>query len=69
MSGINVLLSNRRQQVLINQAEATVKRLDDLIDVDAANSVDGAVLVFNASTQRFETSILLNKQTIDGGIY
>jgi len=69
MSGINVTLSNRRQQVLINQAQAIVKGLDDLIDVDASNNVDGALIIYNATTQMFESSILLNKQTIDGGSY
>jgi hypothetical protein len=69
MSGINVLLSNRRQQVLINQADATIKNLDDILDVDASNNVDGALIIFNSTTQKFESSITLNKQTIDGGIY
>jgi len=69
MSGINVTLSNRRQQVLINQAQAIVKGLDDLNDVDASNNVDGALIIYNAATQMFESSILLNKQTIDGGSF
>lgn len=69
MSGINVLLSNRRQQVLINQAEATVRRLDDLIDVDTTNKVEGSILVYNSTTQLFETTLFLTNQTIDGGSY
>jgi DNA-binding LacI/PurR family transcriptional regulator len=69
MSGINVTLSNRRQQVLINQAEQTVRRLGDLLDVDTTNKVDGAIIVYNALTQNFEASLVLNNQTIDGGSY
>lgn len=68
MSGINVVLSNQRPRVLINQAQP-IKSIDDLLDVDASTKVDGSILIYNASTQRFETSLLLNKQTIDGGIY
>jgi len=69
MSGINVTLSNRRQQVLINQAEQTVRRLGDLLDVDTSGKVDGAIIVYNALTQNFEASLILNNQTIDGGSY
>jgi hypothetical protein len=69
MSGINVTLSNRRQQVLINQAEQTVRRLGDLLDVDTSNKVDGSIIVYNALTQNFEASLALNNQTIDGGSY
>jgi hypothetical protein len=69
MSGINVTLSNRRQQVLINQAEQTVRRLGDLFDVDTSNKVDGSIIVYNALTQNFEATLVLNNQTIDGGSY
>lgn len=69
MSGINVTLSNRRQQVLINQAEQTVRRLGDLLDVDTSGKVDGAFIVYNATTQTFEASLFLDRQTIDGGSY
>ena len=67
-SGINVALSNQRQQVLINQAQP-IKSIGDLIDVDTSTKVDGSILIYNATTQKFETSLLLDKQTIDGGIY
>ena len=69
MNAINVTLSNRRQQVLINQAQATIKRLDDLINVDTTNKVDGSLIIYNAATQMFESSLLLDKQTIDGGSF
>lgn len=68
MSGINVLLSNRRQQVLINQATPTLN-LDDLLDVDVGNKVDGSILVYNATTQVFEATLTLTNQIIDGGSY
>ena len=69
MSGINVVLSNQRPKILINQSEAIVKRIGDLIDVDTTNKVDGSILIYNATTQKFEASLILNKQIIDGGIY
>lgn len=69
MSNINVTLSNRRPQILITQNEAIVKRLDDILDVNATNPQNGAVLVYNSATQLFETTVLLFGQTIDGGSY
>lgn len=69
MSNINVTLSNRRPQILITQNEAIVKKLDDILDVNATNPQNGAVLVYNSTTQLFETTTLLFGQTIDGGSY
>ena len=68
MSGINVVLSNQRRNVLINQAQP-IKSIADLIDVDTSNKTDGSILIYNASTQKFEASLVLDKQDIDGGIY
>lgn len=68
MSGINVVLSNKRQNVLINQAQP-IKGIGDLVDVDISNKTDGSILIYNATTQKFEASLLLDKQNIDGGIY
>jgi hypothetical protein len=67
-TGINVALSNQRQKVLINQAQP-IRSIGDLIDVDISDKVDGSLLIYNASTQKFEASLLLDKQDIDGGIY
>jgi hypothetical protein len=43
------------------------RRLGDLTDVDTTNLQDGSVLVYNASTTKFETTITLEKQIINGG--
>jgi hypothetical protein len=67
-SGINVALSNQRQKVLINQGQP-IKGIGDLVDVDTSTKVDGSILIYNAITQKFETSLLLDKQTIDCGTY
>jgi hypothetical protein len=67
-TGINVALSNQRQKVLINQSQP-IKSIGDLIDVDTSGKVDGSLLIYNASTQKFEASLILDKQDIDGGIY
>ena len=42
-------------------------RLGDLTDVDTTNLQDGSVLVYNSSTTKFETTITLEKQIINGG--
>ena len=43
------------------------RRLGDLTDVDTTNLQDGSVLVYNSSTTKFETTITLEKQIINGG--
>jgi hypothetical protein len=43
------------------------RRLGDLTDVDTTNLQDGSVLVYNSATTKFETTITLEKQIINGG--
>lgn len=43
------------------------RRLGDLTDVDTTNLQDGSVLVYNSSTTKFEATITLEKQIINGG--
>jgi len=43
------------------------RRLGALTDVDTTNLQDGSVLVYNSSTTKFETTITLEKQIINGG--
>ena len=43
--------------------------LAGLTDVDAATRVDGSVLVYNESSEKFETKTVLEEQTINGGQY
>ena len=41
--------------------------LADLADVESSGLVDGAVLVYNASTQKWTVQRILDKQIIDAG--
>ena len=43
------------------------RRLGDLTDVDTTNLQDGSVPVYNSSTTKFEATITLEKQIINGG--
>lgn len=40
-----------------------------LTDVDAATRVAGSILVYNESSEKFETKTVLEEQTINGGQY
>jgi hypothetical protein len=52
--------------VLVNQSRQ-VRRIADLIDVDLMGLEDGSLLIYNATSEKFEASILLEKQNINGG--
>lgn len=43
--------------------------LGSIIGVDLTTASDGALLIYNLSTQKFEASTVLSKQEIDAGIY
>lgn len=43
--------------------------LDDVIDVQATNPVDGSILIYNANTARWIAGRLLEKQIIESGQY
>lgn len=51
----------------IRTSSFQLRRLGDLTDVDTTNLQDGSVLVYNSSTTKFETTITLEKQIINGG--
>lgn len=46
-------------------------RLADLLDVDASGASDGAVLLYNGDSQKFEATTEMdnNKTNINGGHY
>lgn len=48
--------------------QATVS-IDDIRGVDTTGKVDGSVLVYNASTEKFEATLDLEKQNINGGSF
>jgi hypothetical protein len=41
--------------------------LSDLADVDLSDLQDGSLLIYSSTSEKFEASILLEKQNINGG--
>ena len=58
-----------RNQVALNQSNLlrTIGSLNNLADVDTSDAVNGAVLVYNDTEEKFLATTLLDKQTINGG--
>lgn len=54
-------------RVLINQSDSTLKNLGDLSDVDLTDLQDGSFLVYNATTQKYTATNILDLDEIDGG--
>lgn len=54
-------------RVLVNQLAYPPLHLDDLLDVDLSTKQDGSLLIYNVQSEKFESSILLEKQNINGG--
>ena len=60
---------NKEKTVLVNQADILnyVNTLEGLLDVNAAAKTDGSLLIYDEATEKFITSTLLEKQTVNGG--
>ena len=43
--------------------------LDNLQDVDVSSKPDGSLLIYNSGSSQWESSTLIEKQTINGGNY
>lgn len=43
--------------------------IDNLQDVDTSSKPDGSLLVFNSATSKWESGVIIEKQTINGGNY
>lgn len=57
-----------KDPILVNQsATAGARVLNDLLDVQAVNRVDGSVLVFDEAEGVFVATRILEKQDINGG--
>jgi hypothetical protein len=66
---INVVVGQQKK-VLVNQSGLiAARRLSDLVDVDLSAKTDGSLLIYDATTEKFVASTLLEKQTIDCGSY
>lgn len=56
-----------KSSVLVDQSGQVIRRLGDLADVDLSDLQDGSLLIYSAASEKFEASILLEKQNINGG--
>lgn len=50
----------------VTQAAVTI---DGVQGVDTTGKVDGSILIYNASTEKFEATLDLEKQNINGGSF
>ena len=48
---------------------AGVEKLNDLLDVDSSNKVEGSVLVYSTQNQKWVATTQLENQTIESGQY
>lgn len=69
-SVISTKVKNINETIVVG-AGGAFRRISssDLTDVDNTNRVDGAVLVFNDTSDKYEATNLLDNQGIDGGEY
>lgn len=56
-----------KSTVLVNQSGHVVRRLSNLADVDLSGLEDGSLLIYSATSEKFEASRLLENQNINGG--
>lgn len=42
-------------------------KIDNIVDLDLSGKSDGSVILYDGSTQRWTTSKILNKQTVEAG--
>lgn len=54
-------------KITVKTVPFSVRRFRDLLDIDASSLPDGAVIVYDESTDTFVTQTLLDKQSINGG--
>ena len=56
-----------QKTILINQSGLNIQKLSDLVDVNTTGVQDGNILIYNAATQTYVMTSLLNNQVIDCG--
>lgn len=64
--GINVTVK-QKPKILVNQAGSFSRRIEDLTNVDVSNKEPGSVLVYDNNTDKWLATLLLDKQTVNGG--
>jgi len=52
----------------VNQ-QTLVAELDNIENVNTSNKTDGSVLVYNASESKWQATLTLEKQNVNGGQY
>lgn len=67
-------MRRERTKVFVNQSNLVIRRMSDIGDVDLSANEDGALLVFDSSTQKFTATktlddITLNNIVIRGGTF
>lgn len=58
-----------RVKVFVNQSNLVVKTMADIDNVDLTANANGAILIYDSSTETFKASTTLDAQIIDGGTY
>jgi hypothetical protein len=58
-----------RVKVFVNQSNLVVKTMADIDNVDLTANANGAILIYDSSTEKFKASTTLDAQIIDGGTY
>jgi hypothetical protein len=53
----------------IRRINTTQGNINNLAGVDTSGKTDGAILVYNESTENFEATSTLNNQEVNGGQY
>jgi hypothetical protein len=61
--------SLKSQNNLRIKSNISAKRASELADLDLSNLQDGSVLVYSTDSGKWESTILLEKQTIECGQY
>ncbi len=65
------LIGGVDQEEYLNPIINEIPLLEDLVDVDIVTNgrLDGSVLVYQSNTNKWTSTKLLNKQTVDAGEY
>lgn len=61
------VVHRKKSSVLVDQSGQIPRSIDSLSDVDASNAVDGSVLIYKQSEEKFLASRTLEKQIVNGG--
>lgn len=67
-------MRRERTKVFVNQSNLVIRSMADINDVDLSANEDGAILVFDSTTQKFTATknldgITLNNVVIQGGSF